>query len=306
MIPSVNPSAQLFLADLSRVQSQIDTATRQISSGLKISQPSDSPDQLEALMRVRADLDRNAQVTKNLSVVKTETDSAEQALETGTQLMDRVTSLALAGANTTQTATTRQSIAQEVTSILQELVGLSQTAVHGRYVFSGDQSQNASYVLNLAAPTGVDRLISPASTRQITDATGVSFTVAKTAQDIFDHRKPDDTIAADNVFAAVNALRVSLESNDQPGIVTALNSLHTANDYLNTQLSFYGSVQSRIQDAQDYSSHYQVQLQTDLSQIQDADVTQASIALAQGNAQLNTSLAAEARQPRTSLFDFLG
>ena len=64
MIPSVNPAAQLFLADLSRVQSNIDTATRQISSGLKISQPSDSPDQLEALMRVRADLDRNAQVAK--------------------------------------------------------------------------------------------------------------------------------------------------------------------------------------------------------------------------------------------------
>src|SRR5882724_3460375 len=306
MIPSVNPSAQLFLADLSRVQSQIDTATRQISSGLKISQPSDSPDQLEALMRVRADLDRNAQVTKNLSVVKTETDSAEQALETGTQLMDRVTSLALAGANTTQTATTRQSIAQEVTSILQELVGLSQTAVHGRYVFSGDQTQSASYNLDLAAPTGVDRLITPAATRQITDATGVSFTVARTAQDIFDHRNPDDSIAADNVFAAVNALRVSLQNNDQPGIVTALNSLHTANDYLNTQLSFYGSVQSRVQDAQDYSTRYQVQLQTDLSQIQDADITQASIALAQGNAHLNTALAAEARQPRTSLFDFLG
>lgn len=306
MIPSVNPSAQLFLADLSRVQSQIDTATRQISSGLKISQPSDSPDQLEALMRVRADLDRNAQVTNNLSVVKTETDSAEKALETGTQLMDRVTSLALEGANTTETASARQSIAQEVTSILQEMVGLSQTAVQGRYVFSGDQEQSASYQLDLTAPTGVDRLITPVATRQITDATGVSFTVARTAQDIFDHRNADDSIATDNVFAAVNALRVSLQANDQPGIANALNSLHTASDYLNTQLSFYGSVQSRIQDAQDYSSQYQVQLQTDLSQIQDADITQASIALAQGNTQLNASLAAEAKQPRTSLFDFLG
>lgn len=306
MIPSVNPSAQLFLADLSRVQSQIDTATRQISSGLKISQPSDSPDQLEALMRVRADLDRNAQVTNNLSVVKTETDSAEKALETGTQLMDRVTSLALEGANTTETASARQSIGQEVTSILQEMVGLSQTAVQGRYVFSGDQEQSASYQLDLTAPTGVDRLITPVATRQITDATGVSFTVARTAQDIFDHRNADDSIATDNVFAAVNALRVSLQANDQTGIANALNSLHTASDYLNTQLSFYGSVQSRIQDAQDYSSQYQVQLQTDLSQIQDADITQASIALAQGNTQLNASLAAEAKQPRTSLFDFLG
>jgi flagellar hook-associated protein 3 FlgL len=306
MIPSVNPSAQLFLADLSRVQSQIDTAERQISSGLKISQPSDSPDQLEALMRVRADLDRNAQVGTNLSVVKTETNSAEQALETGTQLMDRVTSLALQGANTTETASQRQAIALEVTSILQQLVGLSQTQVHGRYVFSGDQGQSASYSLDLTAPNGVDRLITPVATRQITDAAGVSFTVALTAQDIFDHRNPDDSTASDNVFAAVNALLVSLQNNDQAGIANSINSLHTAADYLNSQLSFYGSVQNRVQDAQDYSNQYQVQLQTDLSQIQDADITAASLALAQGNTQLNASLAAEAKLPRTSLFDFLG
>ena len=306
MIPSINPSAQLFLADLSRVQSQIDTAERQVSSGLKISQPSDSPDQLEALMRVRADLDRNAQIGKNLIVVKSETDTAEKALETATQLLDRATSLASEGANTTETAASRQSIAQEVTGILQELVGLSQTAVQGRYVFSGDQSQQPSYILDLNAPTGVDRLLTPVATRQIQDATGVTFTVARTAQDIFDHRNPNDSVATDNVFAAVNSLRVSLQNNDQAGIASALTSLRTANDYMNTQLSFYGSVQSRIQDATDFSTKYQVQLQTDLSQIQDADVTQAALQLSQSSTQLNTALSAEARMPRTSLFDFLG
>jgi flagellar hook-associated protein 3 FlgL len=306
MIPSISPSAQLFLADLSRVQSQIDTAERQVSSGLKISQPSDSPDQLEALMRVRADLDRNAQVGKNLIVVKSETDTAEKALETATQLLDRATSLASEGANTTETAASRQSIAQEVTGILQELVGLSQTAVQGRFVFSGDQSQQPSYSLDLNAPTGVDRLLTPMATRQIQDASGVTFTVARTAQDIFDHRNPDDSVANDNVFAAVNNLRVSLQNNDQAGIANALTSLRTADDYMNTQLSFYGSVQNRIQDATDFSIKYQVQLQTDLSQIQDADVTQAALQLSQSSTQLNTGLSAEAKMPRTSLFDFIG
>ena len=306
MIPSVNPSAQLFLADLARVQSQIDTAERQVSSGLKISQASDAPDELEALMRVRADLARNQQVSNNLAEVKSEVDTSEQALQTATKLMDRVFTLAAQAVNSTETAASRQSIAQEVTGILQQLVGLSQTSVQGRYVFSGDQSQLPAYSVNLSGPNGVDRLLTTSSTRQIVDATGVSFTVAMTAQDIFDHRNPDDSTAADNVFAAVNSLRVSLLNNDQAGISNALNSLHAASDYLNTQLSFYGSVQNRIQDAQDYSSRYQVQLQTDLSHIQDADITQAALALTQGNTQLNTSLAAEAKMPRTSLFDFLG
>ena len=85
MIPSVNPAAQLFLADLSRVQSQIDTAQRQVSSGLKISQPSDAPDELEGLMRTRADLARNQQVANNLTEVKSEVDTSEQALQSATR-----------------------------------------------------------------------------------------------------------------------------------------------------------------------------------------------------------------------------
>jgi len=305
MIPTVSPSAQLFLADISNVQSEIDTAERQLSSGLKISQPSDSPEQMEALMQIRADLDRNAQVANNLSVVKSETDPAEKALETATQLMDRATSLAAQGANSTETATSRQAMAQEVIGLLQQMVGLSQTQVLGRYVFSGDQSSLASYQINLAAPNGVDRLITPTVTRQIVDASGVSFNVAHTAQDIFDHRNPDDSLAADNVFATLNGLIVSLQNNDQVGITNATNSLHTASDYLNTQLSFYGSVQNRIQDAQTFSSNYQVQLQANLSNVQDADITQAALQLSQSTTQLNAAMSAEAKMPRSSLFDFL-
>jgi flagellar hook-associated protein 3 FlgL len=256
-------------------------------------------------MQIRADLDRNTQVTNNLSVVKSETDPAEKALETATQLMDRATSLAAQGANGTETATSRAAIAGEVTGLLQQMVGLSQTQVLGRYVFSGDQPSLASYQIDLAAPNGVDRLITPTATRQVVDASGVSFTVAHTAQDIFDHRNPDDSLAPDNVFAALNNLIVNLQSNNQAGITTAIDSLHTAGDYLNTQLSFYGSVQGRIQDAQTFSSNYQVQLQTQLSQVQDADITQAAIQLSQSTTQLNAAMSAEAKIPRTSLFDFL-
>jgi len=305
MIPAVSPNDQLFLADISNVQSQINTAEQQVSSGLKISKPSDSPDQMEELMQIRADLDRNSQVTNNLAVVQSETDPAEQALETATQLMDQAITLAAQGANGTETATSRQAMAQQATSLLQQMVGLSQTQVLGRYVFSGDQPSLASYQVDLAAPNGVDRLITPTATQQIVDASGVSFTPAETAQTIFDHRNPDDSLAPDNVFAALNSLIVSLQNNDQAGITTATNSLHTASDYLNSQLSFYGSVQDRIQYAQTYSSNYQVQLQTNLSNVQDADITQAAVQLSQSTTDLNAAMAAEAKIPRSTLFNFL-
>jgi flagellar hook-associated protein 3 FlgL len=305
MISGVNPAAEQFLADLSRVQSQIDQANRQISSGLKISQPSDAPDELGGLLRLRADIARNAQVSTNLAQVKSDTDTAEQSLETATQLMDRITSLASQGANGTETASQRASIAQEVSGLLDQLVGLSQTTVQGRFVFSGDQDQSPQYQINLASANGVDRLTTPTATRQVQDGSGVGFSVGKTAQDIFDHRNSDDSLASDNVFAAVNSLRVSLVNNDQAGIVTALNSLHQAGDYLNTQLAYYGSVQSRISDATDFAAKQKTQLQIDLGSLQDADITQAALQLTQSTTQLNTALSAEAKIPRTSLFDFL-
>jgi flagellar hook-associated protein 3 FlgL len=306
MIQSLNPSAELFLANLDRIQSQINQAEQEVSSGLKISQPSDAPDQLEGLMRTRADIDRNAQVTTNLSEVKSETDTAEQSLSTATQLLDQVTSLGTQGANFTQTASTRQAIALQVQGILEQLVGISNTTVQGRFVFSGDQDQSPSYDLNLANPNGVDRLLTPQATRQVTDASGVSFTTGLTAQNIFDHRNPDDSLASDNVFAAVNGLRVALENNDQAGAAAAVTSLNTASDYLNSQLSFYGSVQNRIQSAQSFASQQSVQLQATLSQTQDADVTQAALTLSQSQTQLQAALSARAARPKTSLFDFLG
>jgi flagellar hook-associated protein 3 FlgL len=306
MIQNLNPSAELFLANLARVQSQIDQSELQISSGLKISQPSDAPDQLEGLMRIRADLARNTQVTTNLTVVKSETDTAEKSLETATQLLDQAVSLGAQGASGTATASGRQTMALQVQGILEQLVGLSQTVVQGRFVFSGDQDQSPSYDLKLSNANGADRLLTTQATRQVTDASGVSFTVALTAQDIFDHRNPDDSLAADNVFAAVNSLRVSLLANDQAGVTTALTSLHAANDYLNARLSFYGSVQNRIQDAQSFASQQNVQLQTTLSQTQEADIAQAAVTLTQGQTQRQAALQAQAARPRTSLFDFLG
>ena len=57
MISSIDPSSERFLADLSRIQNEINTAERQTSSGLKISQPSDAPEQLSSLLRIQADLD---------------------------------------------------------------------------------------------------------------------------------------------------------------------------------------------------------------------------------------------------------
>jgi len=159
--------------------------------------------------------------------------------------------------------------------------------------------------VNLANANGVDRLLTAPATRLIQDSSGVVFAVSKTAQDLFDHRNPDDSLAADNVFAAVNSLRVALLNNDQGGVAAAAASIQKAQDYLSLQGAFYGAVQNRITNALDIAQKFQLQWKAQLSNERDTDVAAAATDLTQEQLSQQAAMQAQSAIPRTTLFDFL-
>jgi flagellar hook-associated protein 3 FlgL len=309
MISGVDASAEQFLADLERTQARTQRAERQISSGLKFNDASDAPDQVSDILKLRADISRNSQVSSNLGTVGNQVNAAEQAVEAAVQLVERARTLAAQGATGTQTAPGRLQIAQEVRSVHEQLVALSATEIGGRFVFGGDADQSAPYAIDPLNPNtagGAAQLTTAQATRKIEDSVGNTFAVDLTAQQIFDHQNPDGTPAADNVFAAVNQLRVALEANDQPGIQNATDALKQAGDYLNAKLSFYGAAQNRIGAASELSARLAIQFISALGQKQDADLAQAVTELNQSQLQQQASLQARAKVRKTSLFDYLG
>jgi flagellar hook-associated protein 3 FlgL len=305
MIQNSGAVSQQFLTNLQLLQQQMAATQQQISSGTKISQASDAPNSVGDVLQLESDLGRVNQVTSNLNLVSGEVNSAESALETATTLLDQVSSLAAQGAGSTVSAASRATFSQQVGQILSSLVAASQTQFNGAYVFGGDQSTSPSYQVDLSNPNGVDRLVTTQSTRLIQDASGITFAASRTAQDIFDHRNSDDSLASDNIFAAVNSLRVALANNDAAGINTAIGSIKTAQDYLSQQLAFYGGVQNQITNATDLAQKFQLQDQTALSGEKDTDIAAASVALAQQQASYQASIQAESAMPRGSLFDYL-
>ncbi|HLX45775.1 MAG TPA: hypothetical protein VKR43_20170 [Bryobacteraceae bacterium] len=305
MIQNLSAASQEFLSNLQLLSQRMNTTEAQVSSGVTISKPSDNPGALGDVLQLEADLGRVNQVSTNLSQVSGEVNTAEGALETATQMLDQVQSLAAQGASSTESASTRSGLAQQVQNLLSQLVGISQTQYNGIYVFSGDQATQASYQLDLTQPNGVDQLITAPATRQIQDATGITFADSLTATDIFDHQNPPGTTAPDNIFAAVNSLRVALTNNDQTGINNAITSLQSASGYLQQQLAFYGSVQSQITNATDVAQKFQLQYQTSLDNIKNTDMASAAVELTQEQTSMQAALQAQASMPRTSLFSFI-
>jgi flagellar hook-associated protein 3 FlgL len=299
-----------------RVQRRVENASLQASSGKRVNVASDAPGEVDTILQLRTGGVHNTQIQQNLAIAQADVDASDGALSSATKIMDRARVLAAQGANFTLDATGRQSIAGEVQSLLEQMVAISRTAVRGRYIFGGDSDSTPPYEVDLTTDNGVARLTNSPATRRVEDSAGGSFGVAKNAQEIFDTRNPPDplatdvppltTPAADNVFAALNSLRLGLLANDTARITAANTSVQLAADRLNTAQAFYGTVQNRIADASSYSANYSVQLQIELSQKEDADITSAALTITQGNIQLQAAFAMQAKLPRTSLFDFIG
>jgi len=305
MIQGIGNISVQFLANLQTLNQEIQTTQEQVSSGKKISKPSDDPGALADVLQLESDLGRVNQVSQNLTQVTGAVNTAESALESATQLLDQVNTLGEQGANSTTTPDQRSALAQQVEQALSQLVSISQTQYDGQYLFSGDATSQAAYQLDLNSPNGVDRLITAPATRLIQDASGVTFAVSQTAQQIFDDRNPDDSLAADNVFAAVNNLRLALANNDQNGITSALASLQLGQSHLSQSLQFYGGVQDQLANASDVAQKFQLQYQTSLTQETSTDMATAAVSLTQEQTSMQAALQAQAALPKTTLFDLI-
>jgi flagellar hook-associated protein 3 FlgL len=301
MISNLNAANSQFLALVNANKARMNAAQLQLASGLKINNASDAPDQISALLTARAGLATTQTINQNLGSIKTEVDAAETALEQAGTAIQNAQVAGTQGANSNTTAATRSQLADQVGAAIEQLVGIANTSVSGRYIFSGDSDQTQPYTVDLTQANPISNYQgSAAATRQAQHPNGSTFAVAETAQQIFDAPS-----ASDNVFSSLVALRTALQNNDTTGITSALGTLGTASSYFQGQLAFYGNVQNKVANATSAGQSLALSQQTQISGIEDADATQAILELNQAQLAQTAALQSKANIPTTSLFDFL-
>jgi flagellar hook-associated protein 3 FlgL len=305
MIPFLNGNDQLFLANLSRIQTNNENVQLDISSGETVRNASDAPDQITQLLQLEASLAQNTQTQTNLTNVQATANTADGVISNVLTLVNQAMSLGTEGANTSETAQTRQELAQQVQSVFQQVVSASQTQIGGRYIFGGDDDQSPSFQLDPSQGNGVDRLSWASNTSQVEDPNGGLFAAGLSAGQIFDPRNADYSYASGNLFAGLTSLYNALNNNDSNGITAALSSLQTASTYVNAQEGFYGALEDRLTEAQSVATSMGTALTQQISNIRDTNVAQAAVQLTEGQTDLQAALAAQAKVPPTSLFSYL-
>jgi flagellar hook-associated protein 3 FlgL len=300
MLDPIDSSSHAFLLAMDQLNKRLDRAQRQVSSGKRIDTASDSPDQISELLSVRSDIARNEQIQTNLASYKLETDVASNALEQASNVLDSVKSLTATGLNGVLSPAMQTNLVEEMEGFMQDMVGISNTQVNGRYIFSGDKDQTAAYALDLTRAKGVSAYGGTASTRQAESPNGSTFAIAEGGDELFDSSDPGAS-----VFTALANLRAAILANNPDAIQGALTGIQSAQDHIHTEAVFYGLAQNRISKATDEAANRDQQLQSHRSSIEDADITASILELQDAQFQRQAALGARAKVPPTSLFDYL-
>jgi flagellar hook-associated protein 3 FlgL len=126
-----------MLRNLSNSYSKMSTVQDQITTGKKITKPSQDPVVAIKGIGYRTDLNKVEQYQRNVGEVNNWLDSSDDALDHVGQAVTRLQELVTQATNDTNTSDDRKKIKVEVSQLRQQLQDLSNTKVGDKYIFSG-------------------------------------------------------------------------------------------------------------------------------------------------------------------------
>ena len=305
MLPSLPGSTQQYLSNLQLMNDQLDNLSEQLSSGERVNSVSDDPGAVPQIMQLQTQIDQIQQSQTNLTNLQPELQSGDSAITQAMQNVESAMSIASQATSPSVTAASRTELVTQVQAILTNLVQLSNTTSNGRYIFSGDQTNQPLYALDSTQPTGVQQLATATSTRVVNDANGVQIWLGLTSSQIFDARNSDGSPANNNVFGAVNSLLTALQNNDTSGALNSISNLQAADGWLNQELGYYGIGESRVSDALTAAGTSLVNVQANLSGLRDANLATDAVQLNELQVQQQAALSARSKINGENLFDFL-
>ena len=133
------------LSNLNRnLQDLIETQT-QLSSGKRISKPSDDPVGVSSAIRLRSQLSETEQLLGNIDQGNTQLSLTDAALDDMSSIIMRAQELAIAQANTTADDNSRSAVSQELDALISQMVDILNTRVGNRYIFAGHESLEEPY-----------------------------------------------------------------------------------------------------------------------------------------------------------------
>ncbi|GEN54432.1 flagellar hook-associated protein FlgL [Halobacillus faecis] len=126
-----------MLRNLSNSYAEMGKYQDQLSTGKKISRPSQDPVVAMKGINYRQQVTEVEQFQRNIAEVHNWMDNSDSALDKATQAMQRVRELTVQASNDTYEEGQRENIAKEIRQLKEHLGTIANTKVNDKYIFNG-------------------------------------------------------------------------------------------------------------------------------------------------------------------------
>lgn len=133
------------MAGLQDNLARLQRTQEQLSSGRRVSRPSDSPVDTVSAMQLRADKQRTEQFSRNIDDGLARLGTADDALTQAVDMLGRVRQLVVAGLNDTNGPSERNAMADEIDQLRSGTIAMANTQYLGQPIFAGTATTSVAF-----------------------------------------------------------------------------------------------------------------------------------------------------------------
>lgn len=278
-------STQSMMDYIKTGETKYNQLSEEASSGIKVNTPSDDPTAAKNILDITSQLNQLNGYVNNMKTSQSELNTLDDSLTSLTTMIQNATNLATQAANGTYNTSDLNNIKTQVDSIINSVVSLANTQYNGKYIFAGTATSTIPYTV--AADGSITYNGTPAasdSNRYVTISDGVSVAINITGDSVFGSytqgtlpATPTGTGLLGNLKALSNALGNNGTTTYNGATVTPNSSLDVLSSNLNTVTTAqtkFAAITNRFKMTEDSMSNTILNLTSQKSDLQNADLTQ--------------------------------
>lgn len=308
--------AKNYLYNLNTNYTNMGKLQQQLSTGHKVSKPSDDPFTVTRTMELKSSIAANERYKQNIEECIGWTDTQEMALGQMNDVLQKVRELTVQAANGTLSDSDKQATTAQLKQLKTQLVEIANTSYDGRYIFSGQKTTDKPFeevngqVIYKGSNNGLEKEVSPGVSLDI-GINGADFFKAKyTGDSIKNDSKTDSATDKDGIFSTIDKIIMSLENPSDASLEgkntsNLLGVLDENMENMATIRSGTGAIQNRLEDIHNKNESETFNMTSLLAKTYDVDMgeTYMKSKIMESIYQASLNVGAKVLQP--SILDFL-
>ncbi|TGB02370.1 flagellar hook-associated protein FlgL [Halobacillus salinus] len=285
-----------MLRNLSNSYANMGKYQEQLTTGKKISRPSQDPVVAMKGINYRSQLTRTQQFQRNINEVNNWMDNSDASLDKATKALQRIRELTVQASNDTYEGSQRENIAKEIRQLKEHIGTIANTKVNDKYIFNGANTTEQPVDLETFTVNQSDTPVN------IEVSEGVQLKANVTPSNVF----------GEEVFTSIENFASSLEDASVMGDSVPQEELSDfvkafdghINDIINERADL-GSRMNRVELVTDRLSSQEVSMTKMMSENEDADIEKVITDLKAQESIHRAALGVGSRIIQPTLMDFL-